>query len=177
MAKLDRFEVDPAKAASHFERLPIVVRDILRLCDGRRTIESICASSPLGGDETQKVLERLSALGLVSLRSRGRSRRTASTPVISAWLDGNAPPRRRPRTRRPAAFAPPPAITLPAAAELPTASLVVEQVVAPEPLPAPRVTPAVTAAAQVLTIDLTATDFSADEERFFASSIDHLVED
>jgi hypothetical protein len=176
MAKLDRFEVDPGKAASHYERLPIVVRDILRLCDGRRTIESICASSPLGGDETQQVLERLSALGLVSLRSRARSRRTASTPVISAWLDGNAPPRRRPRPRRPTAFVPPPAITVPAT-ELPTANLVESVAVAPEPLPAPVVTPAVTIAAQVLTIDLTATDFSADEERFFASSIDHLIED
>jgi hypothetical protein len=177
MAKLDRFEIDPGKAASHFERLPIVVRDILRLCDGRRTIESICASSPLGGDETQKVLERLSALGVVTLRSRARARRTASTPVISAWLDGNAPPRRRQRTRRPTAFVPPPRVTVPVGAEVPTASLLVEQVVAPEPLPTPVVTQAVTAVAQVLTIDLTATDFSADEERFFASSIDHLIED
>jgi len=196
MAKPACFALDPTKAASHFHSLPMVVRDILRLCDGRRSVEAICASSPLAGGETVEVLRQLSRLGVVSMRARPRARRPEPTPRLSAWLDGGKP---RAEPARPAAFVTPPAIV-----SVPVPAPAAVAVTAPRPAPvtatvsapaavavtAPRPAPvtatvsapaavAVTAPlpAPIFLAEPVADDFSADEERFFASSYEHLIED
>jgi hypothetical protein len=209
MSNVQRFEVEPAKAASQFQKLPTVAREILRLCDGRRTVEAICASSPLDGDGTLEVLRRLGELGVVVARSRPRKAHAGGGRKISAWLDGDARPGTGETTRPATAFVPPPPVVAltqtappveaaavaavrvedaPVAAipvaSTPAATVSVEAVavevativaVGPAVIEAPVVAAPATVTAHVVTLDLA--DFSADEERFFASSIDHLVED
>jgi len=118
----ERFSVVPSKAAALFHRLPVPVRDVLRLCDGTRTVEAIAASTEMPVVRIAPVLERLALLGLIAARRPPEPRRRSLTPQGLSWVQGAEPD-----------VAPPPAV------------------------------PAV--------------DFSDDEEKFFSSSFDHLVED
>jgi len=76
------------KAAAEFHRLPTTVQDILRLCDGQRSIEVICACSPIAADQTAIVLRRLVALGVVAPHPPGGRPRRALTPRTLSWVSG-----------------------------------------------------------------------------------------
>lgn len=94
MAKTLLYEMVPAEAASRFGGLPVLVRDILKLCDGTRTLDAICKRSPLSDDRTSQVVERLLELGLVQRRPAAptkRARRRNITPQGTAWIAGEQP--------------------------------------------------------------------------------------
>jgi len=189
MANSVRFQLVPREAASRFESLPAPVRRLLRLCDGTRTVDEISASSQLDDDETQKVLDRLSALGLIAPQPAQKPpRRRRITPDAVRWLDG-APP---------AVAAPAPAAAPAVAkAEVPRAEVAKAEVakaevarpsvvVTPEP-PLPSLAPEAPVAAPVPVAARVAapakpsapksTAFSDEEESFFSSSFDHLTKD
>jgi hypothetical protein len=83
-----RLEVVLPKAAAEFHRLPTTVQDILRLCYGQRSIEVICACSPIAADQTAIVLRRLVALGMVAPHPPGGRPRRALTPRTLSWVSG-----------------------------------------------------------------------------------------
>jgi hypothetical protein len=116
MQSSDCYAVVPSRAAAVFHRLPMPVRELLKLCDGSRTVERICAAGTLPATQAQRALERLSAMGVISIGGIERRKRNLTQRGL-AWTRGEAPP-------------------------------------APKPL-----------------------EFSDEEERFFASPIDHLVDD
>lgn len=157
------YEVVPAKAASEFRALPVIARSILKLCDGTRTLDAICARSPLPAESTERVVDRLVGMGLILPRRPVRAQRRPMAPSTSAWIEGALP-----AVAVAAEPAPVPLeIQLPAPkVELP----VVEATPAPvEAAPAPVETAPVAVER--------ANGFSDEEERFFSSSIDHLVAD
>src|SRR5581483_6001442 len=131
------YEVVPARAASEFRALPTIVRNLLKLCDGTRTLDAICARS-------EQIVGRLVMLGVIAMREPVKARRRPIAATTAAWIEGALP-------------APPPPIvveTRPAiAVETP---MVMEAPIAEPPPPA---------------------GFTAEEESFFSSSIDHLVAD
>ena len=156
MAQAVRFEVVPRRAASAFDRLPEVARDILRLCDGHRTLAAIRASSPIAPAGTERVLERLASLGLIAARPVARPVRKPLTKSASSWIE-SGPPIPLAKAQPPAPMIEPP----------PPSAIVVPLVQAePEPAPEPALTPEPAPALR----------FSDDEEAFFSSSIDHLIE-
>ncbi len=134
MANVQCFAVVSARAAEEFHRLPSAVRDLLRLCDGTRTLEAIAANSELPAARAEQALKRLTALGVVSVLDVHRPRQRRLTPVGVSWIEGAAP---APKT------------------------------------PAPAATPAPVAAAPAAHRP----GFSDEEEQFFSSSIEHLLED
>jgi|SRR5581483_11578810 len=138
------YEVVPARAASEFRALPTIVRNLLKLCDGTRTLDAICARSPLPVERTEQIVGRLVMLGVIAMREPVKARRRPIAATTAAWIEGALP-------------APPPPIvveTRPAiAVETP---MVMEAPIAEPPPPA---------------------GFTAEEESFFSSSIDHLVAD
>jgi hypothetical protein len=60
-----RYAVQPDRVAKTFRNLPLVAREILRLCDGRRSVTAIRRESPLEREMTDRVLKRLLYLGLI----------------------------------------------------------------------------------------------------------------
>jgi len=136
------YEVVPARAASQFRALPTVVRNLLKLCDGTRTLDAICARSPLPVERTEQIVGRLVTLGLIQSREPSKTRRRPIAAATMAWIEGALP----------AVVVAPPIVV----AEAP---IVVEAPVAEPPVAEP---PA---------------GFSAEEESFFSSSIEHLVAD
>jgi hypothetical protein len=86
MPDADRFEIIPARAAAEFTRLPLAARKILKLCDGVRGHDAICAESPLAPAETGQVLRRLAALGLVAVRAAPATGPRQLTPPGRAWM-------------------------------------------------------------------------------------------
>jgi hypothetical protein len=87
----DVYEVVTPSAVAAFRRLPSAARDVLRLCDGVRTLEAICGCSPLGADKTRLVIDRLAALGLIVARPPAPRRRRRLTPVGDAWTRQSQP--------------------------------------------------------------------------------------
>jgi hypothetical protein len=145
-----RFEVVPRRAAPAFDRLPEVARDILRLCDGQRTLAAIRASSPIAAAGTERVLERLAVLGLIAARQSARPGRKPLTNAAISWIESGA--------------------SIPLAMLHAPARAVESLPPTPAPIVAgPESEPIVTAPEPEL-------HFSDEEERFFASSIDHLIE-
>jgi hypothetical protein len=59
-------------AARAYAHLPMPARAVLRLCDGVRAIEAICAASPYEAPLTLRILERLVQLKLVAEIRRER---------------------------------------------------------------------------------------------------------
>ena len=106
-----------AARAALFDRLPVAVRAVVRLCDGTRGVGEVLALSPLQAADAHRVVERLLQLGLVVAELPAPQRRRSLTPQSQEWA----------RHREGAAGA--------------------------------------------------ESAFSADEEAFFASGIDHLVDD
>jgi hypothetical protein len=189
MANSVRFQLVPREAASRFESLPAPVRRVLRLCDGTRTVDQISASSQLDDAETAKILDRLSALGLVApLPAERPPRRRRITPVAVRWLEGApAAPAAAPTPAQTAAPAPAPRSTpaVVVATEPPLPTLAPEAPVA-APVPIVARTPVVAVApvaapapvAAVLTKPVAAPSaFSDEEESFFSSSFEHLTKD
>jgi len=87
-----RLEVVLPKAAAEFHRLPTTVRDILRLCDGKRSLDVICACSPIAADQTTHVLRRLVALGMIAVNEPAGRPRRALTERTRSWISGEADP-------------------------------------------------------------------------------------
>lgn len=76
--------IDPLRAAA-FPRLPSGVRSVLRLCDGTRPLTLVVAISPLSAADTERVVERLLALGLVVAQVASAPRRRRLTPETLQW--------------------------------------------------------------------------------------------
>jgi hypothetical protein len=148
----ERFAVVPARAAEVFRRLPLPVRDVLRLCDGTRTVEAIAATTEIPVLRIAPVLERLASLGVIANKRTSEPRRRSLTPQGVSWIQGqaSASPAVSPEDEAPAPVE---------AQPVPVAAAPPQHVERPTTAPGPTHT------------------FSDDEERFFASSFDHLVED
>ena len=76
----------PSRAAASFDHLPERARDVLRLCDGTRTLETISAISPLPRAPTERVVGRLLELGVVVAQPAPPPRRRRLTPEGVAWM-------------------------------------------------------------------------------------------
>jgi hypothetical protein len=88
----DVYEVVTPHAVAAFARLPLAARDVLRLCDGVRTLESICVCSDLTAERTRRVIDRLLQLGLIAARPPAPPRRRRLTPEGNAWAQEGQPP-------------------------------------------------------------------------------------
>ncbi len=141
-----RYGVLVDRAARAFASLPLEARQILRLCDGRRTLTRIRKDSPIDRARTEQVLRRLEALGLIT--DLAWSPRADERP---APLADTAPLAGRP-------------VVLPLLADASPA--------APETTLLPRIPP-------IVVVEPPHPDdpFSAEEEAFFSSGIEHLVAD
>jgi hypothetical protein len=163
-----RFVVNHRRAGD-IERLPEAVRRVARLCDGMRTLDELAALSRLPADRAGQVVDRLVNLGIVFEVTEPplKSRRRRVTPVaVQQWLATAAiAATEAPQAMAsPATMAPPETMAPPATMAPPPLE--------PPPLEAPR--PSVTLPPPpAAPVDA----FSADEESFFASPIDHLVGD
>jgi hypothetical protein len=100
-AALTRYAVQPDRAAKAFGRLPLVAREILRLCDGQRSVAAIRRESPLEREMTDRVLERLAHLGLIRAISAERAALVGSLfrpaewrmpPIVDASPEAAPPP-------------------------------------------------------------------------------------
>jgi hypothetical protein len=80
-----RLEIVLPQAASEFAKLPTAVRTLLRLCDGTRTQDAICASGALPPDQAKRVIARLVQLGLVAARAERKRPKTLSARTLQ-WL-------------------------------------------------------------------------------------------
>ncbi len=86
MSNTLRLEIVLPRATAEFPRLPSAVRKLLPLCDGTRTVESLCNVGDLPEAETRRAVERLVSLGVVAMRSpRQPSSRTLSATSL-AWI-------------------------------------------------------------------------------------------
>jgi hypothetical protein len=206
MAKAVVYQVVPARAASEFKALPTVARTILKLCDGTRTMDAICDRSPVEAERTERIVLRLVTLGVIATHERSGPRRRSITPNAAAWIEGAAPAESpAPVVEPPAPVVEPPAPVVEPPAPVveppaPVAELVAPVVESPAPIaaPAPVVeTPVATQSAPIVVVEAplslpglplpepTAPElaaqvldgFSAEEELFFASSIEHLAQD
>ena len=81
-----RLEIVLPQAASEFAKLPTAVRSVLRLCDGTRTQEAICASGALPPDQAHKVIARLLQLGLIATRTGEHKRAKTLSARTLQWL-------------------------------------------------------------------------------------------
>ena len=161
------YEVVPARAASQFRGLPTIVRDLLKLCDGTRTLDAICARSPLPVERTEQIVGRLVTLGIIRAREPKKARRGPMAATTVAWVEGALP----------VVVATPEPAPAPIAVEAPpiaveAAPIAVE---APPPQETPMVAVETPMVMEAPIAELTA--FTAEEESFFSSSIDHLVAD
>jgi hypothetical protein len=86
------YEVVTPNAVAAFTQLPLAVREVLRLCDGVRTLESICVCSALAPERTRRVIDRLLQLGLIAARPPAPPRRRRLTPEGNAWAQLGPPP-------------------------------------------------------------------------------------
>ena len=78
-----RYAVQLERAARQFRSLPRAAREILRLCDGTRSLAAIRRASPLEREMTDRVLERLLALGLI-LSGRPAAKVVQAAPAVEA---------------------------------------------------------------------------------------------
>src|SRR5580765_1215864 len=83
---MDVLELVLPQAAAEFAKLPTVVRSLLRLCDGTRTLEAVCKGAKLPEDQAKQAVARLQQLGLVATRSGERKRRKNLSERTLQWL-------------------------------------------------------------------------------------------
>ena len=69
------------QAAAEFAKLPTVVRSLLRLCDGTRTMEDVCKNP-----QARQAVSKLMQLGLVAARTGERKRRKNLSDRTLQWL-------------------------------------------------------------------------------------------
>jgi len=79
-------EIVPSRVAARLPELPSPVLDMLRLCDGTRTLESLQDESPFPAEQTSSIVRKLISLGVVQ-PSPGRGRRSLSEKAL-AWAHG-----------------------------------------------------------------------------------------
>jgi hypothetical protein len=161
-----RYGVHIERAALAFDSLPFEAQQILRLCDGHRSLRRIRHDSPIDRARTERVLRRLATLGLITdlaWASRRDDRPAAEVPLPLAGRPLVQPGPELPAPA-PELPAPGPELLAPASPVGETTLVVVDPALFVDPAPrtqAPRsVEPS----------------FSAEEEAFFASSIEHLVD-
>jgi hypothetical protein len=85
------YEVDAKRAARCFTELPAEARHVLRLCDGKRRVWSICFESGLDNEVALRVLARLAALGVV--RPAHEASQRGLPEAVRQWA--RQPPRGR----------------------------------------------------------------------------------
>jgi hypothetical protein len=178
-AATDIFVLDLARAAA-FGRLPVEARALLRLCDGTRNVDAVCAASDLKPARAQQVLERLQGLGLI----RRVNQAVTAQPNQAVAAQANPQPTTQIATQPSAPVATQssaPLATPPSApiATPPSAPLATQPSAALATQPSlPLATPASTqTSTQTNPPKPAAAAFTAEEEQFFASSIDHLVDE
>lgn len=81
-----RLEMVLPQAASEFNKLPTVVRNLLRLCDGIRTLDAVCDSGALPAPQARQAVARLVQLGLVATRAAESKRRKGLSERTLQWL-------------------------------------------------------------------------------------------
>lgn len=81
------YAVVSTRAAERYGRLPVEARAVLRLCDGTRTLDAICAAAP--GAATPRIVRRLQSLGLIAALPLPRRRRDTPSEVLR-WCQGTA---------------------------------------------------------------------------------------
>ena len=86
-----RLQLVPARAAAEFSRLPGKVRRLMLLCDGRRTLRSLCQAGELAPDETARVVERLLALGVVRATTAAPPAKRRLSEKALAWVRAAEP--------------------------------------------------------------------------------------
>jgi hypothetical protein len=83
---MDVLEMVLPQAALEFDKLPTVVRSLLRLCDGTRTVDAVCRSGKLPEADARRAVSRLQQLGLVAAKSGERKRRKNLSERTLQWL-------------------------------------------------------------------------------------------
>jgi hypothetical protein len=81
---MDVLELVLPQAAAEFAKLPTVVRSVLRLCDGTRTLDEVCKISKL--PQAREAVTRLQQLGLVAAKNGERKRRKNLSERTQQWL-------------------------------------------------------------------------------------------
>jgi DNA-binding FadR family transcriptional regulator len=81
---MDVLELVLPQAAAEFAKLPTVVRSVLRLCDGTRTLDEVCKISKL--PQAREAVTRLQQLGLVAAKNGERKRRKNLSERTLQWL-------------------------------------------------------------------------------------------
>jgi hypothetical protein len=87
----ERLEIVLPRAAAEFKKLPLLVRKLLPLCDGTRTLEKLSQAASLPPEQTKRVVARLEQLGVLSRRRRPtdpaekKGRRELSSQAL-AWM-------------------------------------------------------------------------------------------
>jgi hypothetical protein len=150
-----RYLLVPSVAATQFDKLPAPVQRLARLCDGTRTLTELSTVSRLPQERTSAIIDRLTTLGVITSATKKVRQRRDTPPTVTRWLTVVEAQQLEPAQRPEPEATPEPEVlstSLPEPVRL-TSAL-------PEALP-PQPDP----------------HFTAEEESFFASSIDHLVSD
>jgi hypothetical protein len=155
-----RFQVIHKRAAE-LQTLPLQVQRLARLCDGLRTLPELSAAANLPAERTTQIVDRLVRLGFVSALTTAPRKRRNTPQTVRKWLEGVPEPPAEPVQIATAAPAP-----------APEPQREPERLADPPPAPA-AVAPAPAPAKPTPTEPA----FTAEEDAFFSSSIDHLIGD
>jgi len=153
-----RFQVIHKRAAE-LQTLPLQVQRLARLCDGLRTLPELSAAANLPAERTTQIVDRLVRLGFVSALTTAPRKRRNTPQTVRNWLDGVSDPPAEPLSNPEPA--PPPSSASPPV---------------PEPAPIPESAPATALIASAAPPPAEPA-FTAEEDAFFESSIDHLIGD
>jgi hypothetical protein len=165
-----RFQVIHKRAAE-LQTLPLQVQRLARLCDGLRTLPELSAAANLPPERTTQIVDRLVRLGFVSALTTAPRKRRNTPQTVRQWLQGAPEPSVAEPAQiinAPAEPAPPVEVTPPVEIAAPVEAPPPDPPIAaaPPPAPAPAPTPTPTEPA-----------FTAEEDAFFSSTIDHLIGD
>ena len=83
---MDVLELVLPQAAAEFAKLPTVVRSLLRLCDGTRTLDAVCKGAKIPEEQARLAVSRLQQQGLVATRSGERKRKKNLSERTLQWL-------------------------------------------------------------------------------------------
>jgi hypothetical protein len=155
-----RYLLVPSAAATQFDKLPAPVQRIARLCDGTRTLSDLSTTARLPHERTSAIVDRLATLGIITAATRKLRQRRDTPETVTRWLTVVDTPVSEPQQPEPA--------------QRPEPEPKREVEVLSDSLPAPALLSSPLPTALPAQLD---PHFTAEEESFFASSIDHLVSD